>query len=95
LDALQQVPRILQSALRDAAEGRFRLPVENTQMEELRNEMRLANVRRDTAIAAGVLWLSGLIWLGLFTQYRWLGWVQMSAGIVLFIWYRFSKLRIE
>src|SRR6202522_1120538 len=92
LDALQQVPGLLQSAVREAAEGRLKLQVENSGVEELRNEMRLANVRRDTAIAAGVLWLSGLIWLALFSHYQWLGWTQMCAAIVLFIWYRSSKL---
>ena len=95
LDALQQVPGLLQSAVREAAEGRLKLQVENSGVEELRNEMRLANVRRDTAIAAGVLWLSGLIWLALFSHYQWLGWTQMCAAIVLFIWYRSSKLQVE
>jgi len=95
LDALQQIPGLLQSAVREAAEGRLRLQVENAGVEELRNEMRLANVRRDTAIAAGVLWLSGLIWLALFSRYQWLGWMQMCAAIVLFIWYRSSKLQVE
>jgi ubiquinone biosynthesis protein len=95
LDALQQVPGLLQSAVREAAEGRLKLQVENSGVEELRKEMRLANVRRDTAIAAGVLWLSGLIWLALFSRYQWLGWTQMCAAIVLFIWYQSSKVQVE
>jgi ubiquinone biosynthesis protein len=95
LDALQQIPRVLQSALRDAAEGRFRLPVQSAELEALRKEIQLSNLRRDTAIAGAVLWLSGLVWLASFTQYRWLGWMLMCAGVVVFIWHRSSKLRIK
>jgi hypothetical protein len=40
-----------------------------------------------------VLWVSGLIWLALSTQILWLGWLQMSAAIVLFVWSRSSKSR--
>jgi hypothetical protein len=57
--------------------------------------MRRSNFRRDATIAAAVLWLSGLIWLALSTQMPWLGWLQMTAAIVLFIWSRSSKMRGE
>jgi len=69
--------RILQSALRDAAEGRFRLPVENTQMEELRNEMRpgqRSTGHRDRPPAC--CGFPDLFGWGCSRQYRWLGWVQ-------------------
>ena len=85
LVALQQVPQIFQTAVRDATEGNLRLQVENPAVTELRNEIRRSDSRRDTAIAAAVLWLSGLIWLALSTQIPWLGWLQMSAAIVLFV----------
>jgi hypothetical protein len=56
--------------------------------------MRAAAARRDLWLAAGVLWLSGLIWLALVTQYRWFGALQMFAAILLFLRQRFSS-RIE
>ena len=91
LVALQQVPQIFQTAVRDAADGRLRLQVESAGVAELRDEMRRSNSRRDASTAAAVLWLSGLIWLALSTQIAWLGWLQMCAAIVLFVWSRSSR----
>ena len=93
LVALQQVPQIFQTAVRDATEGRLRLQVENTGVAQLRDEIRRSNARRDASLAAAVLWLSGLIWLALSTQIPWLGWLQMSAAIAVFVWSRSSKPR--
>jgi ubiquinone biosynthesis protein len=92
--ALQQLPQIFQTAVRDAAEGR-RLPVEQIAVAQLREEMQRSSSRRDAAIAAAVLWLSGLIWLGMSPQIPWLGWLQMTAAIVLFVGSRYSKPRGE
>jgi ubiquinone biosynthesis protein len=92
LVALQQVPQIFQAAVRDAAEGRLQVPAENPAAVQLRDEIRRGNFRRDAATAAAVLWLSGLIWLALSTRIAWLGWLQMSAAIVLFLWSRYSRL---
>ena len=90
LVALEQVPQIFQTAVRDAADGHLSLQVDNTGSAELREAMRRSDSRRDATIAAAVLWLSGLIWLALSTQMPWLGWLQMSAAIVLFVWSRSS-----
>jgi ubiquinone biosynthesis protein len=92
LVALQQVPQIFQAAVRDAAEGRLRVPAEDPAAVRLRDEIRRGNFRRDAATAAAVLWLSGLIWLALSTRIAWLGWLQMSAAIVVFLWSRYSRL---
>src|SRR5450631_423083 len=93
LVALQQVPQIFQTAVRDAADGRLGLQVENAGMVELRAELHSIDSRRDATIAAAVLWVSGLIWLGVSTQRTWLGWLQMTGAIVLFVWSRSSKTR--
>src|SRR5712672_2278254 len=93
LVALQQVPQIFQTAVREAAEGRLRFSVEPVGAVQLRDEMRRANSRRDATIAAAVLWVSGLIWLAWSRQIAWLGWLQMTAAIVLFVWSRSSKSR--
>jgi ubiquinone biosynthesis protein len=89
--ALQQVPQIFQTAVRDAAEGNLRLQVEQRALTELRDEMRRSHRRRDTTVAAAVLWVSGLVWLAIATRDAWLGWVQMSAAIVLFVYTRSRK----
>jgi ubiquinone biosynthesis protein len=93
LMTLRQVPQILQTAVREAAEGTP--PSVDAGMAQLRAELRYAAARRDTAIAAGVLWLAGLIWLALSTQYRWFGGVQMLAAILLFVRVRSARPRIE
>jgi ubiquinone biosynthesis protein len=92
LVALQQVPQIFQTVVRDATEGR-RVPVEQVGTAELRDEMRRSDFRRDATIAAAVLWVSGLLWLAVSTQTLWLGWLQMTAAVVLFVWSRSSRPR--
>jgi ubiquinone biosynthesis protein len=91
--ALQQVPQILQTAVRDAADGQLRIRVEQDGIAELREEIRRNDSRRDATIAAAVLWVSGLIWLTLDTRIPWLGWLQMTAAIGVFIVSRSSKPR--
>ena len=91
VEALKQVPQLFQTAVRDAAEGRLTLKVEDSGVTQLRAELRRAAGRRDLALAAAVLWLSGLVCLALFVQYRWCAWVQMGAAVVLTIRYRSSR----
>jgi ubiquinone biosynthesis protein len=94
LMTLRQVPQIIQTAVREASEGPAVTP-ESLALAELRGQMRRLGMRRETAIAAGVLWLSGLVWLAQAPRYEWLGWLQMLAAIVLFVRMRSSKLRAE
>jgi ubiquinone biosynthesis protein len=91
LMALQQVPQVFRAAVRDAAQGGLRLQLEDAAVAQLRAEMRHSDSRRDAAIAAAVLWLSGLVWLAFATRIPWLGWSQMMAAIALFVWSRSFK----
>jgi ubiquinone biosynthesis protein len=93
LMALQLVPQVFRTAVRDAAQGGLRLQLEDAALAQLRAEMRHSDSRRDAAIAAAVLWLSGLVWLAFATQIPWLGWSQMTAAIALFVWSRSFKPR--
>jgi ubiquinone biosynthesis protein len=95
IEALKQVPQLFQTAVRDAAEGRRRIKVETAGMSQLRDELRRAHSSRDSAIAAGVLWVSGLIWLAVSAQHQWFGWIQMCAAIILLVRYRFLRLQGE
>jgi len=45
--ALQQLPQIFQTAVRDAAEGRLRVQIDDPGVVELREEIRRSNSRRD------------------------------------------------
>jgi hypothetical protein len=86
---------LFQTAVRDAAEGRLALKVENAGLAQLRQDLRLAQTRRDAVIAAGVLWLSGMIWLALIDRYQWFGWLQLCAAIAVVVRCRSSKAQIE
>ncbi len=84
LMALSQVPGVVQTRIREAAEGRAPV-IEPAGLIQLREELRVARARRERLGVAGVLWLSGLIWLGLAAPYPWLGWMQMLAAIVVMV----------
>jgi ubiquinone biosynthesis protein len=90
---LRQVPQILQTAVREAADGSA--PAVDKELSRLRVEMRASALRRDLWVAAGMLWLSGLIWLAQTQQYRWFGGLQMIAAILLFVRLQLSRPRIE
>jgi ubiquinone biosynthesis protein len=85
LESMKLVPKILRSTVREAADGEFRLKVESADVEQLRYEIERSMVRRDIAVVAAVLWLSGLLWLALAVQQRWLGWLQVAAALIVFI----------
>jgi ubiquinone biosynthesis protein len=84
---LRQLPQVLQTSIREAAEGAPSGP--ERELALLRAELRVSALRRDLWWAAGVLWLAGLIWLAVLTQYPWFGAAQMIAAIVLFLRLRF------
>jgi ubiquinone biosynthesis protein len=92
IEALKQVPQVFQTAVREAAEGRLTVKVNDPGVRELREELRQLQGRRDVAIAAAVLWLSGLVCLALFVQNRWCGWIQLGAAVLLLLRYRSLRL---
>jgi ubiquinone biosynthesis protein len=83
IEAMKQVPQLFQTAVRDAAEGRLRLKVDSEATERLRDDLRRANGRRDAAIAAGTLWLAGILWLAAAERHPWFGWVQIGASLIV------------
>jgi ubiquinone biosynthesis protein len=94
LMTLRQVPQIIQTAVREAAEGKAPT-VESIGVAELRGEIRRSGWRRDLYISAGVLWIGGLICLSQAIGYRWLGWLQIAAAVTLLATARSAKWRGE
>jgi len=94
LMTLRQIPQILQTAVREAADASASA-AESARFAELREASRRSGLRRETAIIAAVLWLSGLIWLSWSTRYQWLGWLQLGAAILLLLRMRSAKWRSE
>ena len=95
IEALKKLPQIFQTAVREASEGRLRLTVEHSGMLELRRELRDSDMRRDIALAAAVLWLSGSVWLTAAQHYRWVGGLQMAAAVVSLAWYRSLRRQVK
>jgi ubiquinone biosynthesis protein len=93
IEALKQVPQLFQTAVREAAEGRLTVKVENVGLRELRAELTRAQRSRDVVLAAGVLWLSGLISLALIVKYPWFGWIQMCGAVALILRQRAGRAR--
>lgn len=83
-ETLRLLPRIVNGAVRAAADGELRLQVTDAEIERLRLEMRGNARRRDTAAAAAVLWLSGLVWLVAGPGFPHAGLIAMAAGLWLF-----------
>jgi ubiquinone biosynthesis protein len=94
LITLRQVPGILQTAVRESAEASL-LSVNRAEAAKLRAAMLAAALRRDLSVAAGVLWLSGVVTLAQAAQFRWLGWLQMAAAVLLLVRLRAFRLRKE
>jgi len=92
IEALKQVPQLFQTAVREAAEGRLTVKVNDPSVRELRDELRQLQGRREVAMAAAVLWLSGLVCLALFVQNRWCGWIQLGVAVLLLLRYRSLRL---
>jgi ubiquinone biosynthesis protein len=91
--ALQQLPQIFQTSVREAADGPRRLPLKSPDAALLRAEIRRGNRRRDAVIAAAFLWTTGVAWLALSAGPPWPGWLQMAAAIVLYFGSRATERR--
>jgi ubiquinone biosynthesis protein len=88
METLRLMPRIVNVAVRAAADGELRLQVHSEGIEHLRAEMRRGAVRRDRMVAAAVVWLSGLVWLVAGPIYRHAGLGVMALAAVMVIAWR-------
>ena len=93
IEALKRLPQLFNTTVREAAEGRVRWQVQSRQLEDLRLELRANALRRDIALAAAALWLSGSLWLAEAEHTRWLGWLQLIAAAGLLLWFKAAKPR--
>jgi len=91
VESMKELPGLFQTAVREASEGRFRFEIENRGLAELRRDIQQSNRRRDLALAAAALWLSGSAWLLAAVEYRWFAWAQLAAAAVFVFMYRSLK----
>ncbi|MGE0115571.1 MAG: ubiquinone biosynthesis regulatory protein kinase UbiB [Steroidobacteraceae bacterium] len=80
-EAVRTVPSLIQQALMQAAEGRYRLPVKSEGVEELRRELQASARRRDQTILASALLFSGVMWFALVIDPIWPGALCLAGGI--------------
>jgi len=72
---------VLQQAVQQASEGKFRLKVEQGGIDELRQEIRASARKRDATIVAAATLLGGLVWLALGAA-PWPGVALCAAGLL-------------
>jgi ubiquinone biosynthesis protein len=85
LETLRQLPRIVKTAVREATDGKLTLQVRDDRLEQLRLELERTAARRDGAILAAVLWLSGMLWIGLAAACNWIGWLQLGTAVLVLL----------
>ena len=93
VEMMRQLPKVVRAVVRDAADGRLVVPTRSVDIARLRREIERSIAKRDTAIAAGVLWIAGSMWLALGAAPRWFGWLQIGAGVALAGWAAFISRR--
>ena len=91
IETLKQVPKIVKTGIRAAADDGFHWPVQSAEVAELREELRRLESRRDAAILGGVLWLAGLIWLAAGAPIPVVGGAQLLAGAAIFARLRWTR----
>ncbi len=86
-EAIRTVPTLIQQALMQAAEGRYRVNVKNDGVEELRRELQASAKRRDQTILAAALLFSGITWCALVLDPIWPGIGCLIASVIV-LWQR-------
>jgi hypothetical protein len=71
--------------VRSAADGELSLRVRDAELLRLRQELQRGARRRESAVAAGVLWWSGLAWLIAGPRYPLAGLLAMGIAVLLFV----------
>jgi len=82
-EAIKVLPVIARRAIRRAYDGEFVIRTETPALERFRAELRRDRRRSDAVIAAGTVFIGGIIWLALATHPAWVGWLLAASGAAL------------
>jgi ubiquinone biosynthesis protein len=88
VQALQQVPGIVQKVIRLAAEDRLVVHVESKKFDTLRDELKEELRRRDYTLVAAIGILSGVMWIAIDRSPAWPGYTLLIASVVALLWRR-------
>ena len=82
VQALQQLPPLVENAIQRASDGRLTIPVQTKDMEALRAEIRRDGRRRDISLLTATCALGGIVWLALATLPAWPGYALLGVSVV-------------
>ena len=83
LEVMKAVPALSKRLVERAQDGVLRLPVDLTELEALRAQLRADLRRRDGLLGGGLLLLAGVLWTGLAADPYWPGPLAGIAGLVI------------
>jgi ubiquinone biosynthesis protein len=81
-EAIKVMPVIARRGIRRAYDETLVVRTESESLERLRAELRRERRRSDAVVAAGVVFLGGIIWVSLATQPAWVGFLLVAGGVL-------------
>lgn len=82
LQALHQLPPLVEKAIQRASDGRLSVPIDTTEIERLKQTIKEDGRRRDVTLVAAIGILSSIILLATGTGPDWAGYTLLGASIV-------------
>jgi len=82
LQALRQLPPLVENAIQRAADGRLSVPVETKEMDRLRESIKQDGRRRDITLVTAIGALGGIVLIAAGTGPVWLGYGLLSASVI-------------
>ena len=82
LQALRQLPPLVENAIQRAADGRLSVPVETKDIERLQATIREDGRRRDVTLVTAVGALGGILLIAADVDPAWLGYSLLAASLV-------------
>jgi ubiquinone biosynthesis protein len=80
LEAARALPPLIKAAVHRSQGGRFHFEMESPTVEEIKDELRRGNRRREAVTIGAAILLGGLVWLAVNGAVAWPGWVLAATG---------------
>ena len=80
VQALTQLPPLIENAIQSASDGRLQFQVEASNLDSFKDELRESARKRDVTIVSAFTALGGIMWLGVSGDPMWVGAALVVAG---------------
>jgi ubiquinone biosynthesis protein len=80
IQALTQLPPLIENAIQRASDGRLQFQVEASNLDSFKDELRESARKRDVTIVSAFTALGGIMWLGVSGEPVWIGAALVAAG---------------